>query len=248
MIALTASRTAIGFGLTSSFLATGGTPPYAYSVQVLPQCAGGTINSASGLYTAPAAANADPNPNFLYDMVQVTDSLAATATLQILVGPSLILFCDIIQKFMGLDPAHVYLWDQKALTPKDYGLYIVVSSENQHVIGNTAEYDPSTGDSLQHVNMYSMLALDLLSRGPAARDNKELVVAALNSTYANQQMETNSFLIGKIPTSFVNLSGLDGSAIPYRFRFNVGFQYSITKRLQNDYFTTIQTTAITTEP
>src|SRR4051812_24524825 len=108
-LTLRASKSALGPGLTASFLGSGGTEPYTYSV--LPDGAGGTINSSTGLYTAPAAVNGDPRLST--DTIMVTDSLAATATLPILVTDPLGLFCEVIQRELALADGRVYLWDQK---------------------------------------------------------------------------------------------------------------------------------------
>ena len=112
-LALAQSKTALAINLTASFLASGGSSPYAYSV--LPGGAGGAIDSSTGLYTAPAVVPSDPS--LLYDTIQVTDSLAATASAQILVGTPLLLFCEILQRQLGLANGRVFIWDQKIFNP-----------------------------------------------------------------------------------------------------------------------------------
>lgn len=247
-LTLAQTYTAIAVGLTGSFQGYGGTEPYVYSV--VPGGAGGTIDPDSGIYTAPDVPNPDPNPNFLFDTIQVTDDVAATATAQILVGTPLLLVCEIIQKYMGLDAQHCFLWDQKLFIPNDYGLYVVISVESCKPFSNIIRYDGSGSGQVgtQTVNMYALLGMDIISRGPAARDQKELVIAALNSQYSQQQQEKNSFYIGKISTSFVNLTNIDGSAIPYRFRINVAIQYAITNNLSSQYFDGFATPTVYTNP
>jgi hypothetical protein len=246
-LSLSQSYTAIVPGNTSSFLGSGGIPPYAYSV--VPLGVGGTIDSVTGLYTAPSTVNA-ANPPQLYDTVMVTDSLAATATAQILVATPLFLFCDIIQTYMGLDNNHVYLWDQKVFQPIDSSLYVVVSVESCKPFGNNIENDGSGSgmNAIQYINMYNVLGLDIISRGPAARDQKELIIAALNSTYSQQQQQKNAFLIGRISTVFVNLSHVDGAAIPYRFHISVGFQYTVTAAMPVEYFDTFNSVTVDENP
>jgi hypothetical protein len=244
MIALTQTYTAVGLGLTSSFQGTGGTGPYAYSV--IPGGAGGTINSSTGIYTAPGVF-ASSNPNSNLDTVQVIDSLSAVATSQILVARPLLLFCDVIQKFMGLDNSHCFLWDQKWFLPNDYGLYVIISEDNPKPFGNKYQYDGVT-PAIQTVNMYCSIGIEIVSRGPSARDQKELVIAALQSQYSQQQQEKNSFYIGKISTNFVNLSSVDGSAIPYRFRISVALQYTITVNPAAQYFNTFAAPSVYTNP
>ena len=247
-LVLTQSISALIPGLTSSFLATGGTPPYTYSVRS--NGAGGTIDSSSGLYTAPAAMGATPQT--LYDTVQVIDSTTPTAliaTAQILVGSPLLLFCDIIQNQLGLAQGRVYLWDQKILQPTDSDLYVAVSVPSCKPFANNKSYD-GNGNAIGTVNMLATLDIDVISRGPAARDQKELVLIALNSDYSENQQNTNSFHIAKLPpgSRFLNLSGIDGAAIPYRFKISINIQYAVATTQATPYFTTLTGPTVDTNP
>lgn len=98
--------------------------------------------------------------------------------------------------------------------------------------------------------MLATLDIDIISRGPEARDRKEEIILALNSIYAQSQQEGNSFYIGKLPPSarFVNLSNIDGAAIPYRFRISVNLQYAFVKSKAIDYFDTFSTVQETIQP
>ena len=247
-LVLTSSITALAVNLTSSFLATGGTAPYTYAV--LPNGAGGTINSSTGLYTAPSTVNSDPKK--LYDTVQVTDHVGATTTAQILVGTPLLLFCDIIQSELGLAQGRVYLWDQKIMQPTDAGLYVAVSVPSCKPFANTTTPDGSGSglNTIQVVNMLATLDLDIISRGPDARDRKEEVIMALASQYSNSQQEANSFLIGKLPAGsrFLNLSQIDGAAIPYRYKISINMQYAVTKTKAVPYFDTFSSAQVATDP
>ena len=224
---LNAIYTAIGPGLTSTFIATDGVPPYTYTI--LHNDAGGSINSATGAYVAPAVC---PNKS---DTIQCQDSMGTISTLSILVGNPLLLFCDIIKNGLGLDESQVYLYNQKINIPIDSQLYISVGILNNSVFGNSLSYD-SNGNAIQKINMKSTLGVDILSRSTEALFRKEEVVMALNSHYSQQQQEHNSFYIARIPSSFVNLSELEASAIPYRFHFDVNIQYSREKLTTADYF------------
>jgi hypothetical protein len=74
------------------------------------------------------------------------------------------------------------------------------------------------------------------------------VLLALGSIYAEQQQELNSFKIGQIPSGFMNLSEIDGSAIPYRFNIVCTIQYFVQKTNPVGYFDTFQDPAITVDP
>lgn len=246
-LALSSSVTAIGPALQTGFLASGGTPAYAYSV--LAGGAGGTINSSTGVYHSPVVINTDPAK--AYDTIQVTDSLGATATLQILVGNALALFCDIIQNYLGLSNGRVYLWDQKLMQPTDSSLYVAVGIVTSKPFGNTNRLDGSGSglNAVQSVNMLDTLSLDIISRGPEARDRKGEVILALNSIYAQAQQELNSFKIGQLPAGaqFINLSEIDGAAIPYRFRISVNLQYFVTNVRAAPYYNDFAPVTVTTE-
>ncbi len=245
-LVLTQSIYAIGIGRTASFQGVGGTEPYTYSV--VPGGAGGTIDASTGVYVAPATMPADPALSS--DTVQVDDSAAASATATIAIATPLLLFCDIIQREMGLANGRVYLWDQKIMQPTDSGLYIAVSVPSCRAFGNVNR--PVSSDaglvSQQFVAMQALVDVDIISRGPSARDRKEEVVLALGSDYSEQQQEANSFYIARLPAGsrFLNLSNVDGAAIPYRFRISTQIQYFVAKTSSVKYYDTFQTPSLVT--
>jgi len=216
----------------------GGTAPYTYAV--LAGGAGGTVNPSTGAYVAPPVVASQGAQ--LYDTVQVTDSLSAQAQARILVGSALLLLCDIIQTGLGLQDGRVYLWDQKIMQPTDSDLYIAVSEMQPRVFGNNNRSVGSPGDmvSMQYATISSKVDIDIISRGPAARDRKGEVIMALNSNYAQQQQYANSFYVGKMPpgAQFLNLSQIDGAAIPYRYKITIALQYTVTKTQSVPYFDT----------
>lgn len=230
------------------FVAIDGTPPYTYSV--LPSGAGGVIDVSTGNYTAPSPINGYPATS-LIDTIQVLDSIAATATATILVGTPLFLVCDILQTYMQIPSDHIYLWDQKVFQPTDSNLYVAVSMPSCRPFGNYNFPTPGDGSvSNQFVSMYAKIDFDILSRGPAARDQKELVVLALNSTYSQQQQQANGFYISKLPLmgGFVNLSQIDGAAIPYRYKITHAMQYQANFNQTVPYYDSFQTTQVYTNP
>lgn len=247
-LSLSKSVTAMAPGIQTQVLGIGGTPPYVYSV--LPGGAGGAIDSVTGVYTAPATASADPKTSS--DTIQVEDAVLATATGQILVALPLMLFCEILQQELGLSPGRVYLWDQKINEPNDAGLFIAISVPRCKPFSANASIDGSGAglNSIQSVNMMAQLDIDIISRGPEARDRKEEVILALSSVYAEQQQERNSFFIGKLPagSQFVNLSNIDGAAIPYRYKISVNMQYFVKKTQAVPYFDTFEDAQVTTDP
>lgn len=245
-LSLTQSATAVAPNITASFYAIGGSTPYMYSVRA--NGAGGTIDSSTGVYTAPATMSSDPSQ--ASDVIQVRDAAGRTATASILVGNALILLCDILQSQLDLPSDHIYLWDQKIIQPTDSELYVAVSVPICKPFGNNRSYDGS-GSGLeeeQTVNMMAQVDLDIISRGPAARDEKEFVLMALMSTYAEQQQEANSFYISRISNNFINLSNVDGAAIPYRYKISFRMQYSVTNKVPVSYYNVFQSPTVATNP
>lgn len=226
--------------LSIPFGVSGGTAPYIWSISV--NASGGSIDSSSGEYTS--------GPNTGVDTVLVTDNLSATASYQMQVCTPLMLVADIIQTAAGLSNGQVYLWDQKINIPTDSRLYVAVGVVNSQPFGSTKAYI-GTDDvftAVQSVNVLDTVSIDILSRGPAARDNKELVLLALNSPYAESQMELNSFFVAPQSMNFVNLSEVDGAAIPYRYNITVNLQYFVTLSTNSSYYGSfVNPPTITTE-
>ena len=247
-LALSQSKTALAAGLTASFLATGGNPPYTYSV--LPDGAGGSINSVTGVYTAPEVVDDDPKKSF--DTIQAIDASNNTVISQILVALPLGLVCEIIQREMGLANGRVYFWNQKIMQPTDNDLYIAVSILRTKPFGNTTPVVSDVGglSSVGSVNVMAQLSIDAISRGPSALNRKEEILLALGSIYSQSQQEMNSFSIGRIPPGgqFVNLSNVDGAAIPYRFNISVNIQYFVKKTKPVLYYDNFDPIEINIDP
>lgn len=243
---LKANTLAIGFNLQTSFQASGGTPPYVYSV--VPAGAGGSIDPSTGVYTS----SANINKSGQYDTVVATDSLAATAQLRILNANALMLVCDIIQKFMGLTQNQVYLYNQKIMIPTDERLYIAVGVLSCKPFANNTKYDSLVPGltEVQSTNFLANLSIDILSRDLSALNRKEEVIMALQSSYAEQQQELNSFYIANVSNGFNNLSQDDGAAIPNRFNISANIQYFVSKSTPVDFFDDFDDPAFTvvTEP
>lgn len=218
-----------------AFEGDGGVEPYVYSVV----SGGGSINASTGIYTAPGST--------AVVVVKVTDDDDVEATATLNVRSPLELFCEVIKEEMELEDDQVFLWDQKFNVPNDSRLYIAVGVLTCKPFSNI-NYLNSAGQSVQEVNMQATLSVDIMSRNTSALTRKEEVILALQSNYAQSQQEINSFYIGKISSSFVNLSQEEGAAIPYRFNISVNIQYFSTKIKTVPYYDTFEGPEVTTEP
>lgn len=226
------SYKAIAPGRTTSFRGTNGVPPYVYTV--IPGGAGGTIDASTGVYTAPVTIGYDAKHTI--DKIEVTDSLLDTGTATVSVGDALVLFCDILRTELGLAPDRVYLYNQKIEQPKDFGMYVVVSILHEKPFGNVLKQAIGGAEAEAYVSVISTIGVDIISRGPEARDRRFEVLIALASVYSQQQQEANGFSVGRVPLNFVNLSLLDGAAIPYRFHMDITITHSYAKRKAVPYF------------
>lgn len=244
-LAIRQNLTYIAPGVPTVFEAYGGTSPYTY--EVVAGGAGGSITSG-GIYTAPLSPNTYPSPNS--DTILVTDNAGATSTAEISIGTPLELVCDIIRRVMGLGTDQVWMYNQKIKIPEDSRLYVAVGVLACKPFANGSRIDGSGAglDSVQSTNFQATLSLDIFSRNMSALYRKEEMLMALKSPYSTRQQEANSFKVFSIPTNFVNLSAVDGAAIPYHFSVNVNCQYFVRQTIVEDYFNEFSLDDILTDP
>lgn len=226
-LAITPSPTSVAIGGSTQFVGSGGTGPYVFSVL----SGEGSVDPSTGVFTALSHTGVA--------VVRVTDSLLDTADSVITIFSALTVFCDIIKTEMNLADDQVYLWDQKINIPPDSRLYIAVGIISCKPFGSARDldYDSTPGiiETLS-TNWQATLSVNIFSRGPDARDRKEEVVLALKSIFSIQQQEAYAFLIAPITSSFVNLSTIEGAAIPYRFNISLNMQYKIEKTKAVGYY------------
>lgn len=226
--------TALAPNMKATFEGAGGVAPYTYSLA--DGGPGGSINE-DGLYTAPVSIPSDITR--IYETIYVSDSANAFAQAQVLITNHFGLLCEIIQKELNLSSNRVFMWNQKILEPKDSGLYIMLSMISQKVFGNSLSYD-SSGNAIQTVNMRSMIGVNIKSRSNEAERRKEEVLFALSSHYSRQQQERNNFHIAPVTSNITNLSEIDGSAIPYRYHFDLNMIYGVMRIKESEYYENYQ--------
>lgn len=232
-------------GVPRNFQWSGGTPPYQARLTGEGQFSL-EDNLVAGNYVAPF-----PQPQDVRKQVAtitVTDSLGASVEADIFICTPLQLLGRILQRELGLDEGRVYLWDQKINAPTDSGLFIAISALAPKCYSNRNYFNSETDNQEQGSSWATDVDIDIISRGPEARDRKEEVVMALASQYSVQQQELNSFSIAQIPTSIRNLSEIDGAAIPYRFNFSVKLLYNVKKIQPAAFFDTFEDAEVLTDP
>ena len=243
---LQGTKSALFPNLTASFLASGGTGPYTYSLA--PGFNRGTINASTGLYTAPSTvANASP----FFDTVVATDALGATFSVNIITGTPWMLLLEIIQRVLELDPSMIWMENQKFFEPENAlaGMWLVLMfpslktfASGLHPAGApTGDNGASWDQTEKWANFSGPIDINILSRDLSALNRKEEVVMALDGPYSRSQQEANGFYIARIPHNMVDLSTQDGAAIPWRFVLSVELQYGKARVFPSNYYQTFGT-------
>lgn len=153
---------------------------------------------------------------------------------------------DIIRHEMLLQTDQVFLWQKNFDAPMDLRLYVAVRVGNIKPFSNQSQ-TVATSKGMQEnqaMNLQAQLVIDIFSRDIGALLRKEEVFMALRSNYSQGKQHAGGFYIAPLPTSFVDLSGLERSAIPYRFTAQVALHYKITKASQVDYYSSFSKTVL----
>ena len=131
---------------------------------------------------------------------------------------------DIIVKEMKLDPERVNIFNQAWKIPTYEGLFILVDSKGSpKTIANRSAQSNIYGvgySEVQSVNTQEIISINIMSRDNEAVLRKEEILMAINSIYAQQVQEENSFRIANI-SPITNLSDLEGSAVLTRFEVSL---------------------------
>lgn len=237
MITISPTPAEVNQNGTLQFSASGGTGPYVWS-----KVSGSGAITSGGLYTASYKSGVA--------VVRVVDSLSASATIQLTIHSALTWLCKVLKTELELSDDQVFLWDQKLIIPNDFRMYVAVGTVSCKPFANTRAYDPSGSglNTVQSTNFLCNASIDIYSRGVDARDRKEEIVMALKSQYAQQVQQAYGFFIAGLTSSFLNLSEIDGPAIPYRYMIQVALQYKITKTKAVDYYDDFPGTELITDP
>lgn len=124
-------------------------------------------------------------------------------------------------------------------------LQVVIRCLSAVPYSNRSEFvtnQDGTYSEVQDLNLQRVMQIDCYSRNNEARDRFWEITAALNSTYAQQQMDLYNFKIGRI-TQSNNISGIDGGSDinRYSITFNV---LSHEQKITNiDYYDKFRMTA-----
>jgi hypothetical protein len=155
--------------------------------------------------------------------------------------------CNILQTQLGLTNEQIWIYNQKRDIPNDFGTYLVVNYLGQRIIGNVCKEYATNNGLIEYQSVHSLanLAVDVFSRGSGARDMRDQILMALNSTYAQQVQEKYGFQIARNSFQVTNTSEVEGVAelTRYSISFNVTYMSETNKSIE--YFDTFEKEVIT---
>lgn len=155
--------------------------------------------------------------------------------------------CDILQHQLSLADGQIWIYNQKRDIPNDFGIYYVVNFLGQKIIGNSRREEATAQGLVEYQSVHSLAnySLHILSRDSAVRNQVDLALMALNSTYSQQIQEKYSFQIARNSFQVTNTSELEGVAElnRYTISFNVTYMSETNKSI--DYFDTFSKQVIT---
>lgn len=149
----------------------------------------------------------------------------------------------IIRREMALQEDQTMLYNQRWKIPPDDRLYVTCSILGSKPYGVNRSYSASPAivetptkitevlNENISVNAQDLLSLKVFSKGDQARIRRNEILMALNSTFAEQEMERLSFRIGAVPISYVDASEEEGTTIINRYVITYAILYaqSVTK-------------------
>jgi len=145
---------------------------------------------------------------------------------------------NLIKNGLGLDDAHCYIYNNKWLIPEDKGLFVVIGIINSEVIGNNLKYK-STVDKFYAITSTTFCtdySIDIFSADISARLKQFELINLLGSFEALQSQERNNYSIARIPSSFTDLSSLEGDKILNRYRATIRVFHKVQTEREATYF------------
>lgn len=158
--------------------------------------------------------------------------------IKIFYGTHLHVIANIIQKELGLQDDQVHIEWEKFKIPSDKRIYVTLRSGGGVPFGNVTHGEDNV---MQSVNILDPVSIDLFSLDQSSIIQTVKLIMAMKSRYAESQMEVNSMKISSLPTTFNNVSAVEGSVGLKRFNatFNIFYNRIISK--SEEYFDKFQT-------
>ncbi len=121
---------------------------------------------------------------------------------------------DILAAEMNLPTEQLWLRNQNKLIQNDDKLYIVAGIVDSQPYSNSNDLEGSGSayTETQTVVIKENIQIDVFSKGLAAAQRAWEVLAALHSLFSQQVQESNNFKIFRLPTSFSDISSVEGGS------------------------------------
>ena len=100
-----------------------------------------------------------------------------------------IILCDIISNFTGIDEKRIVIYNQNWKAPKDRKIFIVVSTENSQIVGETEYYDSDNDKYIVVDGFHRFLTLNGSQR-IKEREGGMLPVVVLNKDMSDRMAST----------------------------------------------------------
>lgn len=142
----------------------------------------------------------------------------------------------------------VFVYSQNIKLFNTDKLQICIRTVSARPFSNRQEFITNPDGSysqVQYLNIQRLMQVDCYSRNNEARERFWEVTAALNSIYAQQQMDLYNFKIGIIPEAINNISGIDGGSDINRFTTTFNVLTHEQKTTSIDYYDKFYLTAET---
>jgi len=132
---------------------------------------------------------------------------------------------------MDLDDSEIWLKDEKIHQPKNETFAVVIGFMGIKPFGRqkTLTAAATTISEELTTNLSAQVVIDIQGRTFDVLTRQVEIIQAMASTECKEAQLKGGFLIGEIPTSANDVSGLDGAAIPYRFQLTFSIQFKQTK-------------------
>jgi hypothetical protein len=234
VLSITTNSNKIDKNRVVTFYASGGVEPYVFSLTSEDDYVNGSIDSVTGIYTAPNS--------YGDDKIIVTDANSDTAEIEVFIMNTYSLLIDIIRTEMELENDQVVLYNQKFNIPNDSRMYVSVAIVRDKIFSNKKTHKQIGAGyfQIQDLSHDATIMIDCYSRKEEPINRKDEILMALKSDYAQNQMNLNSFRAFELGSDFIDVSRVDGTAIPYRFQTSIKMQYITQKIKQVAYYDTFQ--------
>lgn len=135
----------------------------------------------------------------------------------------ILVLADIIAIEMSLAPDRVFIYNQDYKLPEDNGLFIVLVNDSSEVYNNSNKFVGTQNASQEIINYLAReeYSINVMSKNSDARTRKEEIIMALASYTSQEAQDKYQFKIAQIPSSFTNVSELEGAGMLNRFVINV---------------------------